>query len=52
VAAYAVPEVKLTGSLARIPLGDRGGTVSVPNIALHVLTGLGVRRLGRDRSRD
>ena len=43
--AYAVPEVKLTGSFARVPLGPEGGTITVPNIALHVLTGLGVRRV-------
>jgi hypothetical protein len=42
VAAYAAPELKLTASRARVPLGE--GSVSVPNVALHVLGGLGVRR--------
>jgi hypothetical protein len=47
VAAYAVPEAKLTASVARVPLGDDGGSVLVPNIAVHLLAGLGVRRLSR-----
>ncbi|HEU4629013.1 MAG TPA: hypothetical protein VFS08_04685 [Gemmatimonadaceae bacterium] len=44
---YAVPEAKLTASLARVPLGDAGGTILVPNVALHALAGLGVRRVIR-----
>jgi hypothetical protein len=47
VAAYALPEAKFTASLARVPLGDAGGTVLVPNVAAHVLAGLGVRRTNR-----
>ena len=43
VAAYAMPELKLTASTARVPIGG-GGSVSVPNVALHLLGGLGVRR--------
>jgi hypothetical protein len=43
VAAYAAPELKLTASTARVPVGG-GGSVSVPNVALHVLGGLGARR--------
>ena len=46
-AAYLVPEAKLTASLARVPLGDDGATVLVPNVAAHALAGVGVRRLGR-----
>jgi hypothetical protein len=42
VVAYAAPELKLTASTARVPVGS--GSVSVPNVALHVLGGLGVRR--------
>jgi hypothetical protein len=42
VAAYAAPELKLTASTARVPVGE--GSVSVPNVAVHVLGGLGVRR--------
>ena len=45
VAVYALPEVKLTASMARVPLGDAGGRVLVPNIAVHALAGLGVRRI-------
>lgn len=45
-ALYAVPEAKLTASLARVPLGDAGGTILVPNVALHALAGLGVRHVG------
>jgi hypothetical protein len=44
VAWYALPEVKITASLARVALGDAGGSVLVPNVAAHVLAGLGVRR--------
>ncbi len=43
VAAHAAPELKLTASTARVPLAG-GGSVSVPNVALHLLGGLGVRR--------
>jgi hypothetical protein len=46
-ALYAAPEAKLTASLARVPLGDAGGTILVPNIALHALAGLGVRHRAR-----
>ena len=46
-ALYAVPEAKLTGSLARIPVGDAGGRALVPNVAAHALAGLGVCRLWR-----
>jgi len=42
-AAFAAPELKLTASAARVPLRG-GGSVVVPNIALHALAGLGVRR--------
>jgi hypothetical protein len=45
VAVYALPEVKVTASIARVPLGDAGGRVLVPNIAVHALAGLGVRRV-------
>jgi hypothetical protein len=45
--AYAVPEVKLTASLARIPLGDDGGAITVPNVAVHALVGLGARHVVR-----
>ena len=41
---YTVPEAKLTASLARVPVGDRGGSALVPNVALHALAGVGVRR--------
>jgi hypothetical protein len=43
VAMYALPEAKITASLARVPLGDAGGSVLIPNIAAHLLAGLGVR---------
>jgi|GEM_PF-453630 len=43
VAAFAAPELKLTASGARVPLAGGGG-VLVPNVALHALAGLGVRR--------
>jgi hypothetical protein len=42
-AAFAVPELKLTASTARVPLAG-GGRVYVPNVAVHALGGLGVRR--------
>jgi hypothetical protein len=42
--AYVVPEAKLTASYARVPLGDGGGSVLVPNVAGHLLAGFGVRR--------
>lgn len=43
-AAYVAPEAKLTASYARVPLGDDGGSVFVPNVAGHLLAGFGVRR--------
>jgi hypothetical protein len=43
VAAFAAPELKLTASGARVPLAG-GGSVLVPNVAVHALAGLGVRR--------
>ena len=42
LALIASPEAKLTASWARMCLGDVG--VTVPNVALHVLAGLGARR--------
>jgi hypothetical protein len=42
---YAVPEGKLTASLARVPVGDSGGSAFVPNVAAHALAGLGLRRV-------
>lgn len=42
VALTAAPEVKLTASWARVPLED--GSLLVPNVALHALGGIGVRR--------
>ncbi len=42
-AAFAAPELKLTASAARVPLAG-GGSVFVPNVAVHALGGLGVRR--------
>jgi hypothetical protein len=42
VAVTAAPEAKLTASWARVRIPD--GSVVVPNAALHVLGGLGVRR--------
>jgi hypothetical protein len=44
---YAVPEAKLTASLARVPVGDAGGSALVPNVAAHALAGLGVCRSWR-----
>ncbi|MFL5574942.1 MAG: hypothetical protein ACJ79S_03090 [Gemmatimonadaceae bacterium] len=44
---YATPEGKLTASLARVPVGDAGGSAFVPNVAVHALGGLGLRY--RDR---
>lgn len=44
---YAVPEAKITGSLARVPVGDAGGAAFVPNAAAHALAGLGVCRAWR-----
>jgi len=41
-ALFAAPELKLTAARARVPL-DGGGTVTVPNVAVHLLGGLGVR---------
>jgi len=38
---YALPEAKLTAALARVPVGD-GGAALVPNVAAHLLAGLGV----------
>jgi hypothetical protein len=40
--AFVAPEVKLTASMARIPLDV--GSVLVPNVAAHALAGLGVQR--------
>jgi hypothetical protein len=42
VALTAAPETKLTASIARVQLEQ--GTLTVPNIALHALGGIGVRR--------
>ncbi len=42
-AAFAAPELKLTASTARVPLAG-GGYATVPNVAVHALAGLGVRR--------
>ena len=42
LAALAAPELKLTASLARVPVG--AGSIRVPNVALHALVGLGLRR--------
>ncbi len=42
-AAFAAPELKLTASAARVPLAG-GGSALVPNVAVHALAGLGVRR--------
>jgi hypothetical protein len=38
-ALFLVPEVKLTGTCARIPVSD--GSAVVPNVAVHVLLGMG-----------
>jgi len=40
---YAIPEAKLTAAAARVPVGD-GGAAYVPNVAAHLLAGLGVCR--------
>ena len=45
VVMYALPEAKITVSVAQVPLGDAGGRVLVPNVAVHLLAGLGVRRV-------
>ena len=42
VALTVAPEAKLTAALARVPLEQ--GTLTVPNVALHALGGIGVRR--------
>jgi hypothetical protein len=42
VAATAAPEAKLTASWARVRIPD--GRLLVPNVALHLLGGVGVRR--------
>lgn len=42
VALTAAPEVKLTAAWARVPLED--GRLLVPNVAVHALGGVGVRR--------
>jgi hypothetical protein len=44
VAPTVAPEMKLTGSWASMRFGE--GRLMVPNLALHVLGGLGVRRCG------
>jgi hypothetical protein len=44
VAMTAAPEAKLTASWARIPLPR--GRATVPDVSLHLLGGLGVRRCG------
>jgi hypothetical protein len=41
LSAFAIPEVKLTASLARVPFA--GGSIVIPNVAVHTLLGLGVR---------
>ncbi len=46
-APYAAAEVKLTAAVARVPVGDAGGSVVAPNVALHGLAGLGVSRRSR-----
>ena len=43
VVAHAEGRIAGTASTARVPLTG-GGSVSVPNVALHLLGGLGVRR--------
>jgi hypothetical protein len=45
VVMYALPEAKITASVAQVPLGDAGGSVLVPNVAAHLLAALGVRRV-------
>ena len=42
LAALATPELKVTASSARVPVGR--GHVHVPNVAVHALFGLGLRR--------
>ena len=42
VVMTASPEVRLTAAVARVPL--EGGMLTVPNVALHALGGVGVRR--------
>ncbi len=39
------PEIKLTGAFARMNLAQ--GTLSVPNIAVHALAGIGVQERSR-----
>jgi hypothetical protein len=46
-ALVGVPEAKLTAAFARVPVGDRGGVALVPNVAAHVLAGLGACRVWR-----
>lgn len=41
-ALTVAPEAKLTAAFARVPLED--GSLLVPNVAVHALAGLGVRR--------
>jgi len=41
-ALTVAPEAKLTAALARVPLEE--GSLLVPNVAVHALAGLGVRR--------
>jgi hypothetical protein len=38
----ATPEMKITAAFARVPLEE--GTVTVPNVAVHALAGIGARR--------
>jgi hypothetical protein len=45
LALTAAPEVKVTGSFASMRLAQ--GTLRVPNVAVHALAGLGVRRRTR-----
>jgi hypothetical protein len=42
-ALVVAPEAKFTASIARIPIGADGELI-VPNVAVHALAGLGVRR--------
>jgi hypothetical protein len=44
---YALPEAKLVAALARVPVGDRGGSAFVPNVAAHALAGIGACRIER-----
>lgn len=49
-APYAAAEVKLTAAVARVRVGDAGGSAVVPNVAVHGLAGVGVyRATQRDR---